>query len=81
MRRKNPRPTVVQSNWLRRIALSPMMVTRIPGEPARYSLTDGARINEGTARALIRNGWLRPSSDGLFGDSQTFHAKGTRDGW
>lgn len=68
-------PTIVQYNWLRRIALSPLTLTRQPGEPARYSLANGATVPETTVRVLIRNGWVRPQRDGLFDDCQTWVAR------
>jgi hypothetical protein len=68
------RPNHYQAQWLRRIAQSPMMVTRVPGEPPRYSLQTGEIIPQRTAEILIRNGWLRAQRDGLFDDPQTYRA-------
>jgi hypothetical protein len=77
--KRPPKPTSSQANWLHRIALSPMMVTRTPGENDRYSLANGAVINERTAKILIRNGWVVGRRDGLpwFGDlPQTYRVRG-----
>jgi hypothetical protein len=71
---KPKRPTEYQTQWLRRIAASPMMVTRGPGEPVRYSLQNGATIPLLTAKTLIRNGWVKAERDGLFDEPQTYRA-------
>jgi hypothetical protein len=77
--KRSPTPTSSQANWLRRIAFSPMMITRTPGENDRYSLSNGAVINERTAKILIRNGWVVAQRDGLpwLGDlPQTYRVRG-----
>lgn len=71
--RKQRRPTIHQTSWLRRIAQYGLMVTRTPGEKDRYSLTNGDQIPHNTAKCLILNGWVKPQRDGLFGDeTQTY---------
>lgn len=72
------RPTYTQAAWLRRIALSPLMVTRTPEAGASYSLTNGAVVPEPTAKVLIRNGWVASECDGLFPDpaeAQTYRVR------
>jgi hypothetical protein len=71
---KRTRPTGYQTLWLRRIASSPMMVTREPGEPTRYSLQNGHTIPSPTAETLIKNGWVKGERDGLFDEPQTYRA-------
>jgi hypothetical protein len=71
---KSKRPTEYQTIWLRRIASFPMMVTRVPGEPTRYSLQNGHTIPSPTAETLIRNGWVKGERDGLFDEPQTYRA-------
>jgi hypothetical protein len=71
---KPKRPTEHQTVWLRRIAASPMMITREPGESVRYSLQNGATIPAPTAETLIRNGWVKAERDGLFDEPQTYRA-------
>ena len=67
------RPTLAQSDWLKRIARSPLMKTYRRDDPQpRYSLQDGTTVPAPTAEALIRNGWLRGRRDGLFGDNQSY---------
>jgi hypothetical protein len=71
---KPKRPTEHQTAWLRRIASFPMMVTRVSGEPIRYSLQNGATVPRLTAEILIRNGWVKAERDGLFDEPQTYRA-------
>jgi hypothetical protein len=71
---KPKRPTDTQAAWLRRIARSPMMATRVPGEPTRYGLQNGNDVPAQTAEALIRNGWVKGERDGLFDEPQTYRA-------
>lgn len=69
------KPTLAQTQWLHRIALSPLMKTYIDGEPQpRFSLVSGETVPFPTASLLIRNGWVRPQRDGLFDDPQTYVA-------
>ncbi len=73
--RKPSKPNENQAQWLRRIAVSPLMKTCIEGEDApRWSLQNGATVPAHTVSALIRNGWVRPVKDGLFDDPQTYLA-------
>jgi hypothetical protein len=66
-------PTYYQSSWLKRIAKWGMMLTRDADHDERYSLLDGTTIPAGTARILIRRGWVKGRKDGMFDDHQTFH--------
>lgn len=69
------KPTLAQAEWLRRIALSPLMKTYIDGETQpRFSLACGTTVPFATASVLIRNGWVRACRDGLFDDPQTYVA-------
>ena len=73
MKYKRPRgPTEGQTIWLRRIALSPMMVTYREGEDPRFSLQNGETVPRNVAEALIMRGWVKGDKDSLFGLSQTF---------
>ena len=73
MKYKRPRgPSEGQTKWLRRIALSPMMVTYTEGEDPRFSLQNGATVPRNVAEALIMRGWVKGDKDSLFGLSQTF---------
>jgi hypothetical protein len=66
-------PTSYQASWLRRMAVSPMMVTYVDGENERYGLFDGSTVPASTARILIRNGWVRPDREsGLFDRPQVY---------
>ncbi len=66
------RPSENQSRWLARIAQSPLMVTRVPGEEPRFSLQNGHTVPRSTVDVLIRNGWIKDERDGLFDDAQTY---------
>jgi hypothetical protein len=65
-------PTLMQAQWLRRIAQSPLMVTHTPGEETRYSLQNGTTVPRPTAETLIRKGWLKAERDGLFDLPQSY---------
>ena len=69
-------PTEGQTKWLRRIALSPMMVTQQEGEERRFSLQNGQTVPRNVAEALIMRGWVKGDRDSLFdlSLSQTFRA-------
>jgi len=70
---KTHRPTIAQTEWLKRIARSPMMKTYVSGDSQpRYSLQDGSTVPISIAEKLIRNGWVRGRRDGLFGDEQSY---------
>lgn len=72
--KRAPRPTEGQTKWLRRIALSPMMVTQQEGDERRFSLQNGQTVPRNVAEALIMRGWVRGDRDSLFDltMSQTF---------
>jgi hypothetical protein len=67
------RPTTAQAGWLRRIAHSRLIKTYRHDNPQpRYSLQSGQTVPARIANVLIRNGWVKRSGDGLFGDTQTY---------
>jgi hypothetical protein len=72
---KKALPTTEQTMWLRRIAQSPLMKTYDSDQKLhRYSLQNGCAVPWRTAEVLIRNGWVKPRSDGLLDDTQTYEA-------
>lgn len=78
-----PKPTHIQAEWLRRIAVSPLMKTHMEGESLpRFSLQSGATVPHTTAQVLIRNGWVRERRDGLWpDDAQTYVALTPATAW
>lgn len=68
------RPNYREAAWLKRIAASPLMLTKVPGEDVHYSLQDGTPVPEATARRLIACGWLKAQRDGLWEEPQTYRA-------
>ena len=74
MKPKVKKPTKFQAKILQQIAHSPLMKTHKEGEVV-WGLQNGREISEACANALIRNGWVRPISPGLWpGDDQTYGA-------
>jgi hypothetical protein len=73
---RNKLPTKSQTIWLRRIALSPLMVTRTPEFNDRYSLANGLTVPERTAKILIDRGWVVAERDGMWSDApQTYRVR------
>ncbi len=70
--KKPRRPTAHQSSWLRRIAVSPLMVTKTEGILDSYSLQNGDPVPTYTAKTLIDNGWVIGERDGMFDIPQTY---------
>jgi hypothetical protein len=65
------------------IARSPLVKTySADRRDARWGLMNGQEISDECAKALIRNGWLKPVRDGLtmFDESQTYVALTAGDG-
>ncbi len=52
------------------------MKTYVPGRNTVWSLANGREISEDCAKALIRNGWVKPQRDGLelLDETQTYTA-------
>jgi hypothetical protein len=72
---KPKKPTEYQARVLKMIASSPLVKTYSPDRPEpRWSLTNGTGVTDPCAKALIRNGWVKPVRDGLsmFDESQTY---------
>lgn len=70
---KTHKPTRKQADWLKRIALCPLMKTYLPGDrELQYTLQDGTPVPLDLAERLIRNGWVKGRRDGLFGDQQSW---------
>lgn len=69
------RPNRREAGWIKRIASSPLMVTKSPEETVHYSLQDGSPVPPGIARRLITKGWLKAQRDGLFDEPQTYRAR------
>ncbi len=67
------RPTKRAAAWLKRIAISPLMITKTP-EEKYYSLQDGTPVPPAIAHYLINCGWLKAERDGLFEEPQTYRA-------
>lgn len=68
------KPNFQEAQWLKRIAQSPLMVTKRQDEEPFYCLQNGNSIPAKTAISLIKNGWVKGQRDGLFDDPQTYTA-------
>lgn len=74
MASKRKKPTIFQAKILQQIAQSPLMKTHRDGKTI-WGLQNGREISDKCAEALIRNGWVKAVSPGLWpGDDQTYTA-------
>lgn len=72
--KKAPRPTKFQTSILAQIARSPLMKAYSADRKVLWGLANGRAVPERCANALIRNGWVTPQRDGLYGETQTYVA-------
>ena len=82
-RKLSSRPTCEQARVLKLVALKgPLVKSYDPDKSVpMFDLAGGGRVQEPTALALIRRGWLIPQKDGLYDfDAQTYVLPGVLPG-